>query len=129
MIQHNARRLGVLDQITVIENSVENSRKRIERDSPYQFILTDPPWTVWEEVERTLKRILKSSLLKPDGMLVVGAEKGTPLVLGEASGFSESKQRSWGRASASFFVSNTPSELVNSDDAWNVTEEDTLESI
>ena len=104
MIQHNARRIGVLDKITVVENPVENARKRIERDGPYQFILSDPPWTLWEEVERTLKRTLKANLLKADGQLVVGAEKGTLFSLGEASGFIERKNRSWGRAAASFFI-------------------------
>ena len=117
MLQHNARRLGLLERITVIENSVENSRKRIEQEAPFDLIVSDPPWTLWEEVERTLKRTLKATLLKDDGQLVVGAEKGTPLILGEASGLHERTSRSWGRACASFYLK--PSEDEASDDAWD----------
>ncbi len=118
MIQHNARRLDVLERITVIENSVENSRKRIEQEAPFDLIVSDPPWTLWEEVERTLKRTLKDSLLKEEGQLVVGAEKGAPLILGEASGLVERKTRSWGRACASFFHRQIAED--DSADAWDL---------
>lgn len=68
VIRKNAQALGVMDRVTILEDSVAHVTAKLESLGPFQLVLADPPYEEGWEM-RILNELSWSTLLAPDGCL------------------------------------------------------------
>lgn len=102
-IQQNAEHLGVTERVTLLSSTVEAATKTLKDRSPFDLVLTDPPWTQLSSASLALGRVLNRELLAPDGCIVLGHPRGRSIALHADAGLSEWKARAWGDSAATFW--------------------------
>jgi 16S rRNA (guanine966-N2)-methyltransferase len=101
-IRYNLEALGVLEQATLIESTVEKAGPRLEKRAPFDLVLADPPWDIARDAALAVARLVKP-MLAPGARVLLGHRTAEPVELPESTGLVLSDRRKWGGSGMSFF--------------------------
>jgi 16S rRNA (guanine966-N2)-methyltransferase len=102
-IRKNAEALGVSDRIRILSVDVGDARAALLRESPFDLVLADPPWTDFDAAQAALRRLVRADLLTEEGLAVLGHPRKSTLELPPESGLVVRKTRAWGDSAATFY--------------------------
>src|SRR5581483_5047339 len=55
-LKENLGRLGIVDQATVLETTVERARPRLVKLAPFDLVIADAPWRIAQEAAELVAR-------------------------------------------------------------------------
>ncbi|MBN2194270.1 MAG: 16S rRNA (guanine(966)-N(2))-methyltransferase RsmD [Polyangiaceae bacterium] len=71
VLEQNVRRVGVVDEATVLALRVDRARPRLLEMGPFDLIFADPPWADLHPTCSTLSRVLAAPVAAPNGIIVL----------------------------------------------------------
>jgi 16S rRNA (guanine(966)-N(2))-methyltransferase RsmD len=101
-LKENLGRLGIVDQATVLETTVERARPRLVKLAPFDLVVADAPWRIAQEAAELVARQTRG-LVASDGRVLLGHPTATPVELPESSGLVLVDRRKWGGTGMSFY--------------------------
>jgi 16S rRNA (guanine966-N2)-methyltransferase len=109
-LEGNLERLGLVDQATLIETSIERARRRLGEHAPFDLVLSDPPWRISNAAAGLVVRTLHG-LLAPGARVLLGHPAAAPVDVPD--GLTRLDLRKWGGSGMSFCeISRDSSQLA-----------------
>jgi 16S rRNA (guanine966-N2)-methyltransferase len=101
-LRENLDRLGIADQATVIDSTVERAGIRLKKHAPFDLVIADAPWRMAQEAAESVVKHSRG-LLAEEARILLGHPTQSPVELPDSSGLALVERRKWGGTGMSFF--------------------------
>ena len=101
-LRQNLDHLGIADQATVLETTVERAGPRLAKLAPFDLVIADAPWRIAQQAAEVVAR-LSRGLVTNHGRVLLGHPTASPVELAEGAGLALVDRRKWGGTGMSFY--------------------------